>query len=58
MNHFDKFYTGTYKVERSVAFNIVFLGSSKVAAVVPCLHHSVRNLGRIQNKAGRIMERL
>lgn len=53
MNHLDKFYTGIYKVERSVVFNIVFLGSSEVAVVVLCLHHCVRNLERIQNKAGR-----
>lgn len=46
MNHLDKVYTEIYKVERTVAFSVVFLRSSKVAAVVLCLHHSVRNLQR------------
>lgn len=58
MNHLDKVYTEIYKVERTVAFSVVFLRSSKVAAVVLCLHHSVRNLQRTQNRAGRIMKKI
>lgn len=42
MNNSDKVYTEIYKVESSVAFSIIFLGSSKGAAVVLCLHHSVK----------------
>lgn len=58
MNHSDKVHTEIYREICSIQHCISCISSSKVAAVVLCLHRSVRNLQRIQNRAGRIMERL